>query len=112
MKPGGLVAAWTYGLLTVNSDIDTIIHNFYSGVLGNYWPPERKYVDEAYKTIPFPYKRIETANLSIKREWSLEQLCGYLESWSAVQQYKKENGSSGVATIKQQLEPYWEKILP
>lgn len=107
LKPGGLVAAWTYGLLTVNSDIDSIIEDFYSGVLGSYWPQERGYVDKAYKTIPFPYKKIDTPTLSIKREWSLEQLCGYLESWSAVQQYKKENGSSGIATVQKQLEPYW-----
>jgi ubiquinone/menaquinone biosynthesis C-methylase UbiE len=107
LKPGGLVAAWTYGLLTVNDDIDAIIQGFYSDVLGDYWPQERNYVDEAYKTIPFPYSKVKTPDLSIKREWTLEQLCSYLESWSAVEKYKKENGNSGIAAIKKQLEPYW-----
>jgi ubiquinone/menaquinone biosynthesis C-methylase UbiE len=107
LKPGGLVAAWTYGLLTVNDDIDSIIQSFYSGVLGGYWPQERRYVDEAYQTIPFPFSKVETPNLNIVREWTLEQLCSYLESWSAVEKYKSENGTSGVDLIKKQLEPYW-----
>ena len=107
LKPGGVIAAWTYGLLTVNDDIDSIIQGFYSGVLGGYWPQERSYVDEAYKTIPFPYSKVKTPDLNIKRAWSLEQLCSYLESWSAVEKYKRENGNSGVAPIKKQLAPYW-----
>jgi ubiquinone/menaquinone biosynthesis C-methylase UbiE len=107
LKPGGLVAAWTYGLLTVNDDIDAIIHGYYGGELSGYWPQERRYVDEAYQTIPFPFSKVETPNLNIVREWTLEQLCSYLESWSAVEKYKSENGTSGVDLIKQQLEPYW-----
>ena len=107
LKPGGRVAAWTYGLLTVNDEIDSIIERFYSHVLGGYWPQERNYVDQAYKTIPFPFNKIEAPYFSIKREWSLEQLCRYLESWSAVEKYKKQNGSSCVAPIKKQLESCW-----
>lgn len=107
LKPGGQIAAWTYGLLTVNNTIDAVIQDFYSGVLGGYWAQERRYVDEAYKTIPFPYSKINTPDLNIKRQWTLGQFCSYLESWSAVEKYKKENGSSGIAQIKQQLQPHW-----
>jgi ubiquinone/menaquinone biosynthesis C-methylase UbiE len=107
LKPGGLVAAWTYGLLTVNDEVDSIIQGYYSGELSGYWPQERRYVDEAYQTIPFPFSKVETPNFNIERKWTLEQLCRYLESWSAVEKYKKENGNSGVSLIKQQLAPYW-----
>ena len=56
---GGLIAAWTYGWTRVTPAIDEIMTGYREDVIGAYWPPERRYVDELYATIPFPFREIK-----------------------------------------------------
>ena len=48
-KPGSLIAVWTYGLLTTETEADQVIQHFYYDIIGKYWPPERQYVDQKYE---------------------------------------------------------------
>ncbi len=55
LKSNGIIAVIGYNLMTIDEDSDKIIRHFYSDILGDkYWDKERKYLDEQYKTIPFP----------------------------------------------------------
>lgn len=103
LKPGGLLAVMGYGLLKINDEADKIINHFYSEIIGKYWDKERKYVDENYTTIPFPFKEINCPAFKIIFEWTLEELTGYLTTWSAVQHYIKANNSNPVEIIALQL---------
>ena len=111
LKPTGVIVVWSYGLLSVNAEIDPLIESFYSTTLGPYWPPERRYVDEGYRTIPFPFVEREQPRWMIVREWSLQQFCEYLASWSALQKYSAQSGDQVIEQIKKQLQPYWKKNL-
>ena len=44
LVPGGVVAIWTYEKFRVDPGVDAVIDQFYSGVVGPYWPPERRFV--------------------------------------------------------------------
>jgi len=55
VKPGGAVVAWTYQLLRAEPAIDAVLADFYTRTLGPHWPPERKWVDLAYRGMPFPF---------------------------------------------------------
>jgi len=103
LKPGGLVAVMGYGLLRINNEADKLIRQFYSETVGKYWDKERKYVDENYTTIPFPFKEINCPAIKITFEWTLEDLTGYLGTWSAVQHYIKANNSNPVDIVSPQL---------
>src|SRR6476661_897619 len=41
LRPGGLLAVWSYGLLAIEPAIDARLHHFYSNTVGPYWPSER-----------------------------------------------------------------------
>jgi len=87
-RNGAVVAVWGYGLLRINSEIDQHLDEFCFNTLGPFWNPERKHVDNAYKNIIFRFKKInkeKTRFITVK--WTLEQLEGYLNSWSSVQHY-------------------------
>jgi SAM-dependent methyltransferase len=103
LKPGGLVVVMGYGLLEINDEADKIINQFYSEIIGKYWDKERKYVDENYTTIPFPFNEIQCPAFQITFEWTLEELTGYLTTWSAVQHYIKTNNSNPLEIISSQL---------
>lgn len=108
LKDGGLICVIGYGLLRVNNKVDLWLDNFYRNITGPYWDEERKYIDEAYATIPFPFNEIPSPALFIEYNWKKEQLTGFLNTWSAVQHFIKKNDKtplSNEALI--QLDEVW-----
>lgn len=106
-KPQAILAVWGYGLLKITDEIDAYIQDFYNQIIAAYWNVERKYIDEAYQTIPFPFDEIETPTFSITKEWKLKDLEGYLNTWSAVKRYKKTIGENPVDKLITQLSKVW-----
>jgi ubiquinone/menaquinone biosynthesis C-methylase UbiE len=108
LKQDGILAVIGYSLVRVNSQIDKIVDTFYSDVVGNYWDAERKYIDEEYRTIPFPFSEIETPEFSSRFTWSFDHMIGYLNTWSAVQHYKKANKTNPVDEVSDELKRVWK----
>ena len=106
-RPDGIFAAWCYGLFSINDDIDPVIHYFYHNTIGPYWPGERQYIDKKYATLPFPFSRITNPGFAITIEWNLQQVLGYMGTWSAVQYYKEQNNHDPVEKLAEQLTAVW-----
>jgi ubiquinone/menaquinone biosynthesis C-methylase UbiE len=109
LKPKGIFAVLGYGLFSTNQDSDKILRHFYYDIVGQYWDAERKYLDEFYQTIPFPFNEIETKNFVSRFTWTFEQLVGYLETWSATSHYKAHNNQNPIDLIRDELRISWEK---
>lgn len=109
VKPTGIFAAIGYGNLTTNPDSDKILRHFYENIIGPYWDPERRYLDENYETLPFPFDEIPAKTFTNELKWSFEHLTGYLETWSATQHYKDRNHSNPVDLIRDELRDSWER---
>lgn len=109
-KSGGIFAAWGYGLHSIEPAVDDIVGKYYSYIVGKFWPPERMYVEHHYRTLPFPFKQLEAPDLAIEDNYSLEQLVGYLASWSATQRFIKERGENPLALIAAELEAAWGNV--
>lgn len=107
LKPGGVLAAWSYGLMQVSPSIDAVVWRLYEPITGAYWPPERRYVEEQYRTVPFPLDEIDTPSFAMEAQWTLEQMLGYLGTWSAVQRYRKECGDDPLRMIADELAAVW-----
>ncbi len=107
LVPGGILAVWCYPLFTIEPVIDRMVQTFYSKILGPYWPPERKMVEEGYLSIAFPFSELETPSFFIESSVTLSQLAGYLRTWSAVQRYMKEKGDDPVERLLAELSPLW-----
>ena len=106
-KPGAVIAVWTYSLLKISKEIDAIISDYHFNTLEEYWDPERKYVDDEYANIPFPFKEIETPKFNIELSWSLEDLEGYLNTWSALQKFIVARSFNPVGDIIKKIVPFW-----
>lgn len=103
LKPNGIIAIIGYSLFKSNLETDKLIHKFYKDIIGPFWDEERRYLDEKYQTIPFPFQEIETPAFQQEYQWSFDHLIGYLETWSAVKHYEKEKGENPVNLIKNEL---------
>jgi Methylase involved in ubiquinone/menaquinone biosynthesis len=50
LKPGGLIAAISYGVQQFDDlALNAAINELYEGVLGDYWPPERFHIETEYR---------------------------------------------------------------
>ncbi|MBT0663486.1 methyltransferase domain-containing protein [Geobacter pelophilus] len=106
-KPGGMVAAVSYGLLEVSPGVDRLIRKLHSDIVGQFWPPERRHVDTGYAELEFPFEQLEPPRLTMKEHWTLKRLTGYLGTWSAVRRYIAANGCDPLELIAKELEAAW-----
>jgi SAM-dependent methyltransferase len=107
LVPDGVVAVWTYGLFRLAPEVDALIDHFYDEGIGRYWPPERRHVEQAYRTIPFPWREVATPAFALEAEWDLEQVLGYLATWSAVQRCRDDTGKDPLAELAPRLAAAW-----
>jgi ubiquinone/menaquinone biosynthesis C-methylase UbiE len=106
LKPRGVLAAWAYKLATVSPPIDAVVNHYYSEVVGSYWPAERVLV-EKFEQLPFPFPEIETPAFEMVAEWSVEELLGYLGTWSATQRFKAAEKRDPLEVVKEELRNVW-----
>ncbi|MEX1135844.1 MAG: class I SAM-dependent methyltransferase [Balneolales bacterium] len=111
IKPGGVLTIIGYSVIKINDELDKVILDFYKNIIGPYWDEERKYIDEEYKTIPFPFNEVKTPPFEMRTRWSLDELTGYLRTWSAVKHYIKANGIDPVEDLKGRLSQYWHEPI-
>lgn len=108
LKQNGIIAVWTYNLLTISPEVDKIIQFFYADVVGEFWPPERKFVENGYQNIEFPFHRLPSPSFQMSAKWKVEQLIGYLATWSAVKRYRDRKGNNPIELIEKQLIRSWD----
>ena len=106
-KNNALLCVTGYGRLEISEKIDNVIADFYDNVIGKYWDKERKYIDENYKTIPFPFDEIQVPDFVNTQHWTLEHLIGYLNTWSAVKHFIRQNGFNPVDNLQSEIEKLW-----
>jgi SAM-dependent methyltransferase len=108
LKPGGLLAVFCYGILTVEGEaVDALVQTFYHDDVGPYWPPERMLVERGYGDVGFPYPLIAAPEIAMHADWTLQQLAGFFRSWSASARFQKERGFDPVEALWPKLAAVW-----
>lgn len=101
LRPEGILAVIGYGLIQLQQpELQGCIERLYFKTLTGYWDAERRYIDEAYQTIPFPFEEIATPELSMSFQWSAAQLLDYLNTWSALKHYRAKNSDDPLYEFK------------
>jgi ubiquinone/menaquinone biosynthesis C-methylase UbiE len=108
LKPKGVLAAWSYGINTVEGEaVNALVQDFYENTVGPYWPPERKLIEDGYRTIPFPFTEIAAPPIRMETRWTLAQLLGYFSSWSATNRYIMANERNPLQPFSESLGQAW-----
>ncbi len=108
-KSDAILAVVGYGRVSISDEIDQLIDIFYQNIIGPYWDKERKYIDEYYQTIPFPFQEFTTPDFAIELEWEFDHFIGYLNTWSAVKKFTTKNNYNPIADLQSALEDHWEE---
>jgi ubiquinone/menaquinone biosynthesis C-methylase UbiE len=106
-KPDSILAAWSYKRPNVTSDVDVFLERFDAEVLRDFWLPDTRLAVEGYRTIPFPFDGIDTPPFRMTHEWKLDQLIGFLGTWSASLRYWNKTGRDPIEQIRDELTAAW-----
>ncbi len=107
MGSNAVMVAVGYGLMRITPAVDEVLDHFYQNIVGPYWEPERRYIDEAYETLPFPFEPIDVPAFEMPCLWTFQQMMGYLNTWSAVKKYERENGVNPLSLVVDDLQKAW-----
>lgn len=108
LRPHGLIALLGYGALRLDADaIEAAVQHYYHDVVGPYWPPERRLVEEGYRSLAFPFEELTPPAFEMTQNWTLAQLLGYLGTWSATRRYQQATGEDPRLALRARLAPLW-----
>lgn len=107
LAPGGAVALWSYNLARVDPEVDAWIDHLAHGVLGSWWPPERRWVDEEYRTIPFPFPEVPAPAFHLQEDWDLDRYFLFIRTWSALRRYTSATGRDPIEETRPRIETAW-----
>jgi SAM-dependent methyltransferase len=102
-----LLALVTYGVPRLDEELDPRFARFYWQEIGPYWPPERRLVDTGYADLPFPFEALPAPSLEIRKEWTLEELLGYISTWSAVRSVREASREDVLRRFASDLAALW-----
>jgi len=87
VRPRGVAVAWTYHVAHVDPPLDAILWRLYKDVLGPYYPPNVRLVDERFAGIELPGRELAAPSLHATVHWSARQVAQFAASWSSVPGY-------------------------
>jgi SAM-dependent methyltransferase len=106
LKADGVFAASAYLFAQIEPAIDAVVNWYYSEVVGSFWAPERKLV-ENFAEIPIPFQKIDAPKFEMTAQWNLDELIGYLRTWSATQRFVAATQRDPLDEIARELRDAW-----
>lgn len=106
-KPGAVIAVWTYDYPIITPAVDSLISAFNGDALTGYWPERIHYLTAHYATLPFPFEPIPSPEFQMQSHWDLNDLIGFVSSWSATQRYLTKKGANALDGVWTDLEKAW-----
>jgi SAM-dependent methyltransferase len=107
LRPGGVLAAWCYGLFRfADPEVQAVLARFHDRV-EPYWPPERQLLEAGYRTLDFPFPEDAAPDFAMTEGFDLDRLLGYLGTWSAVKRYREVRGDDPLIAPERELRAVW-----
>ena len=108
LKPGGILAVWSYGADLVKPDeAADIVRKFATETLAGDWPKGIEWVADRYETLPFPLDDLTLEPIDFHLNWSLKDLLCWIDTWSAVRRYRKRTTEDPMIGLPKELESVW-----
>jgi SAM-dependent methyltransferase len=106
-RPGALVALVSYGIMYVDSEADAIVARYYHDDVGAYWPKGREHVENGYRDLVWPWPAVDAPAVDMQCEWTREELCGYIATWSATVKRIEARGPDAYEALCSRLAAVW-----
>lgn len=109
--PGCVLALITYAHMRLPEALMPLFWHFYADALGPFWPPDRQHVEKGYATLPFPFESLPLPPQTLEAVWTIDQVLGYIDTWSAVRGLLKAGGDGRLQTFKTDFRQAWSDTV-
>ncbi len=106
-----VVALISYGVMDLEGEVGERFTQFYWSQVHEFWPAQRHHVESGYAEIEFPFTEVTIAPSCIEREWNLQQLLGYVRTWTATRQAQKSGAAKLVTAFEDDMNRLWGDAL-
>jgi len=103
VRPGGVLAAWTYHTAICEPPFDRAFHRLYWDVLHPYFDPRVAWVDEKYASIAMPGEAIAAPPFTLTVSWDLAGALDYVRTWSGAHAYREATGVDPAELVREEL---------
>jgi SAM-dependent methyltransferase len=106
-RTGAVVALVAYGRTGIEPAIDEVMDRFHIVTLGKWWPAERVHPETGYRLLDFPFDELDTPDLEMEERWTVDDLIGYVSTWSAVRAMESAEGPVAFEDFTRELREVW-----
>jgi len=106
-RPGAVLAAWSYYHARISPEVDAVLERYADQVVGPYWTAGIQLNRDAYRDLEFPFERLPWPETFAEARMRLEDLHGFMRTWSASQAWERERGTDPVAKVREDLARAW-----
>ena len=110
--PGGVLALFSYGTALKGSPFLGEVLNAYAGSMDPYWPSSYRLIAEKYRSLPFPFERVDAPDFTAESSGDLGHLLNILRTWSSSLRALEATGRDPVAPFEEKLRWAWNKKGP
>lgn len=106
-RPTGVIALMTYGITVVEGPPGAVVDHLYYQTLAEWWPAERRHTENGYRDFDFPFEEISPPPIEMAVDWSVDDLIGYISTWSAIRALEKAEGDATIKQVARDLRASW-----
>jgi SAM-dependent methyltransferase len=92
LKPGGILAAIGYSWFYIDEEVDAAVEAALLRPMRPFWAANNSILWDGYRGIPFPGEDIRVGLPAIHLRWSVDQVLGYVRTWSAAAKFRASEG--------------------
>jgi SAM-dependent methyltransferase len=107
LRREGVLAVWCYSLFAVEPGLDELIAGFAHGTLAPFWPPERRFVDDEYRTFVLPLDELVPPRFGISESWGLSEFTRHVRTWSGTARCIAVQGEAPVEAFEASVRARW-----
>jgi SAM-dependent methyltransferase len=107
LKPGGIIAAWSFAFNTITPAVDRLTRKVHNEIVDPFWIEPNRIVEHGYKDLHFGFAEIMAPPFDMVSHLDLHQLEGYMRTWSASVKYVKQHGIDPVSLVHDELLAAW-----
>jgi ubiquinone/menaquinone biosynthesis C-methylase UbiE len=107
LRPGGVIAVWGYDWMRTARGFDALFTQGILGKLRSSWPAQNRILWDGYRTVAFPFERVEAPRFEMRLEWSFDQFRGYVGTWTGTRRYLADHGEHALDGDWVELEREW-----
>lgn len=107
LRPGGIIAAWSYAYARITPAIDALTRRVHDVIVDPFWIEPNRIVERGYTDLHFGFAEVANPAFAMATQADLAAIEGYMRTWSASVKYTQHHGTDPVAQVHAELLAAW-----